>query len=138
MRGLKMKRFFSIISILSLILCLCACSAGEGKDTEWWENTGSADSSSETDAPSSPISHLYGEWKNEQGDREPIDEHTVGGSAYTVKSVVEDEYGNITATLTVNSSEVVYKVYRYKVGYAEYSYMEALVGAKGITIVYTK
>ena len=133
-----MKRFFSIISILSLMLCLCACSMGDSKETEWWENTGSADTSSEADAPQPLISHLWGEWKNEQGEREPIDEHTVGGSAYTTKSVTEDEYGNITAILTVNDSDVTYKIYRYKVGYAEYSYMEALVGAKGITIVYTK
>ncbi len=122
------------IITFSCMLCSCADTPAE---TQWWEGV-STTQAPDTEADILPVEHLYGEWKTESGEREPIDKNTVNGSPYTVKSVSEDEYGNITATLTVDGSDVVYTVYRYKVGYSEYSYMEARFTAKDITFVFTK
>ncbi len=136
-----MKKLAAILIMSILILpVLCSCTAQKDTDTQWWEDTSALTSagSEDTAEPPSLISHLFGEWKNQHGIVEPIDEKTVAGSPYTVKSIKEDERANITATLTVDGSDVVYTVYRYKVGYAEYSYMEARFTAKDILFTYTK
>ena len=112
-----MKKLSTIILLISLILCICACN-GTPKETQWWEQTheqtetDTAAPDSETTKPS-PIAALFGAWKNEHGEPEPIDENSVGGSRYTIKEATQNAYGDITATLIINDSEVVYTVYRY-------------------------
>lgn len=132
-----MKHFLIMITIFSLLLCVCSCK-NNASDTQWWEDTTTQSTGEQDSAQSDPIQHLYGEWKNEQGEREIIDADTVGGSRYTVESVDVNEYGNVTVKVCIGSSHVTYTVFRYTVGYAEYSYMEALMETKGITIIYTK
>lgn len=132
-----MKRILLSIIILSLALCVCACKRSPS-DTQWWEDTGTQSTDTEGSAQPSPIEHLYGEWENEQGEREIIDADTIGGSGYSVDSVTVNEYGDVTAKVSVSGSHVIYTVYRYKVGYAEYSYMQAHIEAKNVTINYTK
>lgn len=133
-----MKKSLLIALIFTLILTVCACKK-DPSDTEWYEDTGAQSTTEDTSTSEpSPTDHLMGEWKNEQGEREIIDGSTIGGAQYTIDSVNTNEYGDVTVRVCINNSHVTYTVYRYKVGYAEYSYMEALIEAKGITISYTK
>ncbi|MEE1358052.1 MAG: hypothetical protein UHG68_10880 [Clostridia bacterium] len=126
------------LALLSLSL-LCSCTEHNNeKNTEDQNGSVSQDQNGSTEQETPITEYLYGNWINEHGESEPIDKETVNGSPYTVKSIAKDEYGNIKAVLTVDGSEVTYIVYRYYVGYAEYSYMEALFSAKDITFKYSK
>ena len=144
---MNIKKLLCLTLVACTILALCSCTEKVQKDTESSEDipevtettaitTTSADKETTGEVPL--VSYLEGNWVNENGVREPIDDKTVNGSPYTVKSIDKDANGNITATLLVDNSDVVYTVYRYKVGYAEYSYMEVLFTAKNITFKYSK
>ncbi len=131
-----MKKRFFIAFIALLAVLLCSCKKAPPKDTTLPSETNFSDSSSDTQNDVYDI--LYGEWINELGESEPIDENTVNGTPYTLKSAVKNERGDITYILTVNNSDVKYTVYRYKVGYAEYSYMEAVIGTKDAVFKFSK
>ena len=135
-----MKKVIIAVMLTVALLSVCSC-ASTSETTAWWEdtytNTNTQQVPTDTQAPS-PISHLYGEWKNSTGDREIIDADTIGGIRYSVKSVEENPYGDVTVTLSLNGSDVVYTVYKYKVGYAEYSYLEAYLAVKNITVSYSR
>ena len=132
------KRLLCTAFLLCALINFCSCGLLVPVETEWYEELPPATLPPETTAADPLVSYLAGEWVNDRGVKEPIDDKTVNGSPYTVKSISKDERGNITATLLVDNSDVVYTVYRYKVGYAEYCYMEALFTAKGITFKYSK
>ncbi len=127
-----MKKLLSLLAALTLLLTLTSCLVP--METEPPSVTFPPDTSESIP----PINFLYGNWKTLSGASEPIDENTVNGSPYTVKEIKRENNGNITATLVVDKSDVVYTVYRYKTGYAEYSYMEALFTAKDTTIIFSK
>ncbi len=127
-----MKKF---IALLFLVLCLLAFGSCKKDDTT---PTTSNTTQSTQNSPEDYIVFLYGEWICTNGEREPIDENTVNGTPYILKDISRDERGDITYTLTVNNSDVLYKVYRYKEGYAEYSYMEADFTAKDAVFKFYK
>ena len=135
-----MKKVIIAVMLTVALFSVCSC-ASKSETTAWWEDTFTSTNTNEvpadTQAPS-PVSHLYGEWKNSYGDREIIDAETIGGVRYSVKSVEESPYGDVTVTVSLNGSDVVYTVYRYKVGYAEYSYLEAYIAVKNVTVSYSR
>ena len=131
-----MKKILLILASMMLLLSLCSCIVP--LDTDAPDGTPSVTFPPDTSEDVPPITFLYGNWRTEAGVYEPIDETTVNGSPYTVKDIKRESNGDIVATLVVNNSDVVYTVYRYKTGYAEYSYMEALFTAKDITFKFSK
>ena len=131
-----MRKLLSLLTGALLLLTLCSCLVP--METDPTEDRPAATLPPDTSEQLPPITYLYGNWRTAEGAYEPIDESTVNGSPYTVKEIKRESNGNIIATLTVDKSDVVYTVYRYKTGYAEYSYMEALFTAKGITFKFTK
>ena len=131
-----MKKILSLFALLTLLLALSSCLVP--MDTEQSDGFPSATFPPDTSEDVPPITYLYGNWRTDAGVSEPIDERTVNGSPYTVKEIRRESNGDITATLVVDNSDVVYTVYRYKTGYAEYSYMEALFTAKNITFKFSK
>ena len=131
-----MKKILSLFALLTLLLALSSCLVP--MDTEPSDGFPSVTFPPDTSEDVPPITYLYGNWRTDAGVYEPIDERTVNGSPYTVKEIRRESNGDITATLVVDNSDVVYTVYRYKTGYAEYSYMEALFTAKNITFKFSK
>ena len=131
-----MKKILSLFALLTLLLALSSCLVP--MDTEPSDGFPSVTFPPDTSEDAPPITYLYGNWRTDEGVSEPIDERTVNGSPYTVKEIRRESNGDITATLVVDNSDVVYTVYRYKTGYAEYSYMEALFTAKNITFKFSK
>jgi len=126
-----------LISI-SVMLPLASCS-GQVPEDPWPVDSNGAQVSDTKDETFEDFkSHLYGDWVCTNGEHEPINESTINGTPYTVKDIKKDSYGNLTYTVTVNGSDVIYTVYRYKVGYAEYSYMEAVFTAKDIVFKFSK
>ncbi len=132
------KKLLCALCTLCALLSLCSCSLFVPMETEWYEDLPPATLPPDTSSDDPLISYLEGDWVNDRGVREPIDSKTVNGSPYTVKSIKKESNGNITATLIVDNSDVVYTVYRYKTGYAEYCYMEVLFTAKDIVFKYSK
>ena len=136
-----MKKAIIAVMLIVAVLSVCSC-ASQSETTAWWEdtytNTDTENAPQTTTAAPTPISRIYGEWKNSTGDREIIDADTIGGIRYSVKSVEENPYGDVTVTVSLNGSDVVYTVYRYKVGYAEYSYLEAYIAVKNLTVSYSR
>ncbi len=131
-----MKRYFLLFSA---ILCIALCSCN------FTPSNNPAKTDTETKTPITETNendnyrfYLYGGWIAQNGETEPIDEHTVNGTPYTIKDIVKDERGDLTFTLSVGNSNVTYKVYRYKVGYAEYSYMEAILDSKDAVFKFHK
>ena len=131
-----MKKILSLFALLTLLLALSSCLVP--MDTEPSDGFPSVTFPPDTSEDVPPITYLYGNWRTDAGVYEPIDERTVNGSPYTVKEIRRESNGDITATLVVDNSDVIYTVYRYKTGYAEYSYMEALFTAKNITFKFSK
>lgn len=134
-----MKKILCLILlaiIVAVTLASCSDDSPISTDTHTPNNTNVSETKDETFEDFK--SHLYGNWICTNGESEPIDESTINGTPYTVKEIKKDSYGNLTYTVTVNGSDVIYTVYRYKVGFAEYSYMEAVFTAKDIVFKFSK
>ncbi len=123
-----MKRSFLILlTLICIFSCSCADASQNGNNFD-----------KVTGIEPELVSYLFGDWVSSYGDTEKIDENTINGSPYTLKAIREDSSYNITAIVEVNGSEVTYKIYRYYVGYAEYSYMEAVVETKDVVFKFSK
>ena len=126
-----MKRFVTIILSALLALSLfCSC------DTPPSPND--VTMPVEDSEKASLLSLFYGEWTSESGEKELIDESGIGGSPYSVLNVTQDGAYNITALFSIGGASYTYKLYRYYVGYAEYSYMEVTLPSKDVMIKFSK
>lgn len=133
-----MKKVLLFLFLTIAVLGLASCSVQEPTDTGSDIITNAEVSDTKDETFEDFKSHLYGDWVCTNGESEPIDKDTINGTPYTVKDIKKDSYGNLTYAVTVNGSEVIYTVYRYKVGFAEYSYMEAVFTAKDIVFKFSK
>ncbi len=133
-----MKKYIALVLLSLCLIFIYSCKNTVPDVTAPADTSPDATGESAGDPFDEYKKHLYGDWISSGGEREPIDEKTVNGTPYTIKDITRDSKGNLIYTLTVGESEVVYTVYRYKTGYAEYSYMEANFGAKDVVFKFHK
>lgn len=123
----------TVILILAAILALsllCSCDTTPSPDDV---TIPISDSEQHT-----MLSYFFGEWTSEHGEKEIIDATGIAGSSYSVESLTQDGAYNITAVIRMSGGLYTYKLYRYYVGYAEYSYMEVSLPSKDVIIKYSK
>ena len=134
-----MKKYTALILLALCLVFICSCNNTAPDNITTQKDTAPDVTVEGAGDPFEEYrKHLYGNWINTDGDSEPIDEETVNGTPYTIKDITRDAKGNLIYTLTVGESDVIYTVYRYKTGYAEYSYMEANFGAKDVVFKFHK